>query len=138
MKKIVFLMTILLVGMSQAQEKNTTRNPEQVAAIMSKRMTLQLDLDNKQQEQVEKLFLQVAKERNENKLTREQRAQLTNAQKAEKMEEMLDQRIAVKRGMKDILNATQYDYWVASMEDKKVDRKRKMLERRSQKRNRKK
>lgn len=138
MKKIVFLMTILLVGMSQAQEKNTTRNPEQVAAIMSKRMTLQLDLDNKQQEQVEKLFLQVAKERKENKLTREQRAQLTNAQKAEKMEEMLDQRIAVKRGMKDILNATQYDYWVASMEDKKVDRKRKMLERRSQKRNRKK
>ncbi len=131
-------MTILFAGMSQAQEKNATRNPEQVAAIMSKRMTLQLDLDNKQQEQVEKLLLQVSKEREENKLTKEQRAQLTKAQKAEKMEAMLDQRIAVRREMKDILNPEQYDYWITTMEDKREDGKRKMIERRSKKRNRKK
>jgi protein CpxP len=111
MKKILFLMSLLAVGISQAQNTKRDRNPEQVASIQSKKMTLALDLDTKQQARVEQLLLVNAKERKTHKMKKKNRAQLNDLEKLTRMEAMLDKRIALKREMKSILNADQYKIW---------------------------
>jgi protein CpxP len=115
MKKILFLMSLLAVGISQAQDTKRDRNPEQVASIQSKKMTLALDLDAKQQAIVEQLLLVNAKEREADKMNKKDRAQLNDLEKLTRMETMLDKRIAVKREMKSILNADQYKSWEKMM-----------------------
>lgn len=104
----MILVAILTVGITNAQREMRDMSPEQMASIKSKKMTLALDLDANQQAKVETLFLEEAKDRAANKLTREERAKLTSAQKAAKMEEILEKRIAIKRQMKSILNDDQY------------------------------
>ena len=111
MKKILFLMTLLAVGMTQAQNAKRNLNPEQVASIQSKKMTLLLDLDTQQQTRVEQLLLVHAKQRLTHKMNKEDRAQLEDFEKVERMENRLDKRIALKREMKRILNADQYKRW---------------------------
>ncbi|WP_157810850.1 hypothetical protein [Nonlabens sp. MB-3u-79] len=115
MKKILFLMSLLAVGISQAQDAKRDRNPEQVASIQSKKMTLALDLDAKQQARVEQLLLVNAKERQTHKMNKKDRAQLNDLEKLTRMETMLDKRISVKREMKSILNADQYKSWEKMM-----------------------
>ena len=81
----MILVAILAVGFANAQPGERNLTPEQIASIQSKKMTLVLDLGNKQQAQVEKLLLVNAKERQAHKMSREDRAQLTDVQKAAKM-----------------------------------------------------
>ncbi|QJP33046.1 hypothetical protein F0365_00765 [Nonlabens sp. Ci31] len=123
MKKLMILVAILAVGFANAQPGERNLTPEQLASIQSKKMTLVLDLGNKQQAQVEKLLLVNAKERQAHKMSREDRAQLTDVQKAAKMETMLDKKITIKRKMKNILNADQYSKW-EEMKAKRAERKR--------------
>ncbi|MEO9954094.1 hypothetical protein [Nonlabens sp.] len=111
MKKILFLLAILSVGITQANNGKKDRTPEQIASIQSKKMTLALDLDAKQQTQVEKLLLVEAKDRKSNKMNREDRQKLTEEQKFTKSEAALEKKIAMKREMKSILNADQYAKW---------------------------
>ena len=108
MKKLMILVAILTVGFANAQRGMRDSSPEQIASIKSKKMTLALDLNTQQQSQVESILLKEAKERAANKLTKEERAELTKEQKVAKMEEMLEKRIETKRQMKSILNADQY------------------------------
>lgn len=115
MKKLLFLMSLLAVGVSQAQDAKRDRNPEQMASIQSKKMTLVLDLDAKQQAQVEQLLLVHTKEHLAHKMNREDRAQLNDIDKLTRMENMLDNRIAMKREMKSILNTDQYKKWEKMM-----------------------
>jgi protein CpxP len=115
MKKILFLMTLLAIGISQAQNTKRDRSPEQVASIQSKKMTLALDLDATQQARVEQLLLVNAKERQTHKMNKKDRVQLNDLEKLTRMETMLDKRIAVKREMKSILNADQYKSWEKMM-----------------------
>jgi protein CpxP len=115
MKKILFLMTLLAIGISQAQNTKRDRSPEQVASIQSKKMTLALDLDATQQARVEQLLLVNAKERQTHKMNKKDRVQLNDLEKLTRMETMLDKRIVVKREMKSILNADQYKSWEKMM-----------------------
>jgi protein CpxP len=133
MKKILFLMSLLAVGISQAQDAKRDRNPEQVASIQSKKMTLALDLDAKQQAIVEQLLLVNAKEREADKMNKKDRAQLNDLEKLTRMETMLDKRIAVKREMKSILNADQYKSWEKMMAKsaKRIGEKNRRGERRN-------
>lgn len=108
MKKLMILVAILTVGFANAQRGMRDSSPEQIASIKSKKMTLALDLNTQQQSQVESILLKEAKERAANKLTKEERAELTKEQKVAKMEKMLEKRIETKRQMKSILNADQY------------------------------
>ena len=115
MKKTLFLITILTAGISNAQEAKRDHNPEQIVSIQSKKMTLALDLDAKQQAQVEKLLMAHSKERLADKMTKEDRSELTNAQKFNAREQMLENKITRKREMKSILNEEQYNKWEKMM-----------------------
>lgn len=115
MKKILFLLAILSVGITQANNEKKDRTPEQIASIQSKKMTLVLDLDAKQQSQVEKVLLVGAKNRMSNKMSKEDREKLTEDQKFKKSETALANKIAMKRDMKSILNADQYAKWEKMM-----------------------
>jgi LAS superfamily LD-carboxypeptidase LdcB len=133
MKKILFLMTLLAIGISQAQNTKRDRSPEQVASIQSKKMTLALDLDATQQARVEQLLLVNAKERQTHKMNKKDRVQLNDLEKLTRMETMLDKRIAVKREMKSILNADQYKSWEKMMAKsaKRIGGKNRRVERRN-------
>jgi protein CpxP len=133
MKKILFLMTLLAIGISQAQNTKRDRSPEQVASIQSKKMTLALDLDATQQARVEQLLLVNAKERQTHKMNKKDRVQLNDLEKLTRMETMLDKRIAVKREMKSILNADQYKSWEKMMAKsaKRIGEKNRRGERRN-------
>jgi LAS superfamily LD-carboxypeptidase LdcB len=133
MKKILFLMTLLAIGISQAQNTKRDRSPKQVASIQSKKMTLALDLDATQQARVEQLLLVNAKERQTHKMNKKDRVQLNDLEKLTRMETMLDKRIAVKREMKSILNADQYKSWEKMMAKsaKRIGEKNRRGERRN-------
>lgn len=126
-------MTLLAIGISQAQNTKRDRSPEQVASIQSKKMTLALDLDATQQARVEQLLLVNAKERQTHKMNKKDRVQLNDLEKLTRMETMLDKRIAVKREMKSILNADQYKSWEKMMAKsaKRIGEKNRRGERRN-------
>ncbi|MFT7083045.1 MAG: hypothetical protein ACJAT0_001522 [Nonlabens sp.] len=130
MKKTLFLITILTAGISNAQEAKRDRNPEQMVSIQSKKMTLALDLDAKQQAQVEKLLMAHTKERLADKMTKEDRSELTNVQRFNALEQMLENKITRKREMKSILNADQYIKWEKMITRKTKDKRKGVKQRR--------
>lgn len=131
MKKLIIVL-ILLVGFSAfAQNTKATRNRtgrdsveklslEQRNLLMLKKMTLELDLNTKQQEQIKPIIAeQIAKRevQKSERLARKQRNEKLSADAIFEMKsKMLDQRIATKKRMEKILNAKQYEKW-ASLED---------------------
>jgi protein CpxP len=115
MKKLMIIVAILTVGFANAQRGERNLTPEQIASVQSKKMTLALDLDAKQQEKVEKVLFAGAKERQAKKLSKEERSELTNVQKVALREQKLEKQIAMKREMKSILNADQYTKWEKMM-----------------------
>lgn len=92
-------------------------SPEEMAQLQSKKLTLKLDLDTKQQSEISALFLEQAKLRqnkkqaylksknNEEKKTfsKDERFKMANAR--------LDQQIEMKKKMKTILSTDQYEKW---------------------------
>ncbi|AZQ43824.1 hypothetical protein [Nonlabens ponticola] len=105
-------------------------NPEQTATIQAQKMTLALDLSDKQQNQVKQLILEKQMDRQENKMTREERQKLTAEQKLELQEERLAKQIEMKRAMKDILNEEQYEKFEKQMARKKMQARKRMSDRR--------
>ncbi|ARN77887.1 hypothetical protein BST97_07655 [Nonlabens spongiae] len=101
--------------------------------VQAKQMTLALDLTDKQEKQIIAVLENQSKAREENKLTREERRELSQEKKEELRVAMLDQRIAMKREMKSILNDEQYKRWEKMMVRKgknKMKRMKKMRDRR--------
>ena len=132
MKKlaIISLFLIPLGIIAQPGEKmHKMPSPE----VQAKRMTLALDLNDKQENQILTILENQRKVRENNKLTREERRELSQEKKEELRVAMLDQRIAMKREMKSILNDEQYNRWEKMMARKgknKMKRMKKMRERR--------
>ena len=113
MKQVVYT-ALFLVGMGlSAQQKTSHRpdlTPDQRAEILSKRITLQLDLTDSQQEEFRKLLTETLTEREA----------LRSAPPAEHPEDRfnrlsgnLDRRIAFKRSVRKILNEEQYRQWAS-------------------------
>ncbi|MDU8885617.1 Spy/CpxP family protein refolding chaperone [Yeosuana sp. MJ-SS3] len=112
--------------------KRSPMNPEEAAIMQTKKMTLALDLTEEQQEKIQKINLENAKQRKakieahksmkENagfeKLTDEQKLELKNAR--------LDKQIAHKKQMKEILTEEQYKKWSENMEKRHEKGKEKM------------
>lgn len=103
--------------MEVAKERTEMRqdlNPEETAKLQSKKMTLQLDLTDQQQVEVEKLLFNEAKVRmakkEEFKANREklQGEKLSIEERLKMTNERLDHQIEMKKKMKAILNAEQY------------------------------
>ncbi|WP_298898042.1 DUF4890 domain-containing protein [uncultured Psychroserpens sp.] len=107
-------------------------SPEEIATITTKKMTLALDLTEKQQAQVKEVMLtqaetmkakrnereEMKKEKGEKKISKEDRVKMMN--------QRLDDQIAMKKKMKSILTSEQYEKW-ESLQGKHQKRARKKM-----------
>ena len=90
----------------ERKQKLKDMSPEEEATIATKKMTLALDLNEKQQVQVKKVLLTQLEKRpmrpnKKEEITKEQRLEMVNAR--------LDAQIEIKKQMKSILTKEQYD-----------------------------
>lgn len=100
----------------QRKEMKENFTPEQKAELRAKRMTLALDLNQSQQEKVKNVFLKMEE-------TKPQRPEnwkeMTDAQKFEVKNKMLEHQIAMKKEMKNILTEEQMAKWEKSHQSKR-------------------
>ena len=130
------LIAFLLIGtisFAQPTKRNRETPPpmdkmadmpaENIATLMSKKMTLQLDLSESQQAKVYDLILANTVQK------KAQRANRPEGKPSKKMHfemqnKMLDNKIAFNKAMKSILNDTQYTLWKQQNHKKKKKPKR--------------
>jgi len=131
MKNIASILLLVLIFnfTAQAQKKRGYKQQltiNQQTSLKVKQMTLSLDLSDKQQQQVTPLlraaiaFRQATME----KRKKEKKKRLTSDEVYVIKSQLLDNQIALKRGMKDILNATQFEAFKKMY--KQVMKKRKL------------
>lgn len=95
----------------EMRAKMSDLTAEQQAELASKRMTLHLDLTEKQQVAVEKLELEKATQRKAQFKNKKDRKELSDTERFELKTKMLDEKIAYKKEMKSILTDDQYEKW---------------------------
>lgn len=127
MKKAMIIFMVFTTFAITAQNKSADRKeqrkemkenftPEQNAELRTKKMTLALDLNESQQNKVKALFLEMYKTKPQRPANR---ADMTDAQKFELKNAMLDRRIAMKKEMKNILTEEQMAKWEKSNQHKR-------------------
>ena len=110
----ILLLVLIFTFTIQAQKKRGYKQQltiNQQTSLKVKQMTLVLDLSDKQQQQVTP-FLRTAiafKQAAMEKKTKEKKKRLTSDEVYVIKSQLLDNQIALKRGMKDILNTTQFE-----------------------------
>ncbi|MFK7747794.1 MAG: hypothetical protein AB8B65_05365 [Kordia sp.] len=113
-------------GMQKEMLQDMT--PQQIATLQTKKLTLALDLSDKQQRQTMALQTEVATERKAkmeaHKAKKEKGEKPTKAERYQMMNERLDAKIAYKKKMKEILTDEQYTKW-EKMQAKKGKGKKK-------------
>lgn len=96
----------------ERMEARQDMTPEETAQLQAKKMTLHLDLTEKQQAEVEKVLLAEAKERKEKmeafKAKKDAGEKFSKEDRVKMQNERLDNQIAMKKKMKEILNDEQY------------------------------
>ena len=112
MKKVAFVLIALIAFNAQAQKgehhKKRDLTPEQMATMRTKQMTLAIDLSEAQQKDVLALNLKNAEKFSK---SRGERKELTEEERYEMKNKMLDAQIANQRAMRKILNDDQYERW---------------------------
>ncbi len=131
MKKIM-IMASLLIGMitfAQPKKGKQDRTAEQVVENQIKKTTLDLDLNEKQQAELKALLTeQYAKReavREEIKAKRAENQKLAKEEKEVIKGKFLDEKLAMKAKMKQILTPEQFKKW----EDRQQEREQKLKER---------
>ncbi len=116
----MLLCTGLMAFAQQGERKEghyKDMTPEQMATLQTKEMTLALDLSTAQQEQIQELYLAQAKSRQEKMAARKAATEKEDAEKRTpedrygKANERLDNAIAHKGKMKEILTEAQFEKW---------------------------
>uniref|UniRef100_UPI0040491F67 hypothetical protein n=1 Tax=Flavobacterium sp. TaxID=239 RepID=UPI0040491F67 len=126
MKKVL-VVAMMLVGITTfAQGKGDKREPltpEQQTELHIKKMTLDLDLNEKQKNAIKPILLEEAKKREaqkaERKTKKEKEEKASKAERYEMKSKILDDQIALKEKMKNILTTEQMEKWETLKEDKK-------------------
>lgn len=145
MKKLIAL--LLLIGCTvhaqaqsrqqqQLQKKQRTHmkrnvlkdlSPEQQAQLQTKRLTLILDLNDKQQETLLALHTKLAKQRSNTakklKAVKESGKKLSPDERFEFMNSRLDAKLETKRTMKSVLTLEQYNKWLKLNQYRKKGRR---------------
>lgn len=121
MKKLALVIVLFSGVVLTAQRHEGKRdgkqnlNPEQMATIQTKKMTLALDLNSSQQKEVKSVLLSNAELRKqkmeERKAQKEEGSRPTKEERFAMQNERLDHMIAQKAEMKKILTATQFEKW---------------------------
>ena len=132
MKKMILAIALVATTLTFAQDRKQGREkltPEQQTELQVKKMTLDLDLDAKQQKEIKTILLEQAKKREakmaEMKAKREKGEKPSADEKFEMKNKMLDNQIEMKAKMKKILKPEQFAKW----EEKQSDRKKNQSER---------
>jgi len=132
MKKVFLFLTLCITMLTNAQERKGAvekMNAEQQTILLVKRMTLTLDLNEKQQEEIKSLLLDRAQKKAAHQL-----AQKTKKEKGEKptadekfknQSQLLDDQITFKAKMKKILNEEQFKKWETNQNNRKGKMNRK-------------
>ncbi|MCK7588983.1 hypothetical protein M0G43_00195 [Subsaxibacter sp. CAU 1640] len=104
----------------ERMEVRQNMTPEETAQLQTKKMTLHLDLTEKQQAEVEKVLLAEAKERKAKmeafKAKKEAGEEFSKDDRVKMQNERLDNQIEMKKKMKEILNADQYAKFEQTLE----------------------
>lgn len=139
MKKMILAIALVATTLTFAQDRKARGEkltPEQQTELQVKRMTLELDLDEKQQKEIKTILVEQSKKREtklaEMKAKKEKGEKPTADERFAMKNEMLDNQIAMKARMKKILKPEQFTKW----EEKQADRKErieKKVEKRSTK-----
>ena len=139
MKKLFLAIALVATTLTFAQDRKARGEkltPEQQTELQVKRMTLELDLDEKQQKEIKTILVEQSKKREtklaEMKAKKEKGEKPTADERFAMKNEMLDNQIAMKARMKKILKPEQFTKW----EEKQADRKErieKKVEKRSTK-----
>lgn len=136
MKKLILAIALVATTLTFAQERKARGEkltPEQQTELQVKRMTLELDLDEKQQKEIKTILVEQSKKRETKvaamKAKKEKGEKPTADERFAMKNEMLDNQIAMKAKMKRILKPEQFTKW----EEKQVDRKER-IEKKVQKR----
>ena len=104
-------------GRKERAHKFQDFTPEEVAALHTKQMTLDLDLTEAQQRNIQKINLENAKARkakmeaHKAKKEKGTSEKPTKEERLQRMNERLDHQIATKKKMKSVLNEVQYEKW---------------------------
>ncbi len=126
MKKIILTLTLVLSLLTYAQERKGAvekMSPEQQSTLLVKRLTLSLDLNQKQQEEIKALLLERDQKKAAHQLaqkTKKEKGEKPTAnEKFEKQSQLLDAQIEFKAKMKKILNEEQFKKWEAKQSNRK-------------------
>ncbi len=129
MKKLIIALSIALSCVAFSQEKNIEKkSPEERAEKQLKKMTLDLNLDQKQVATLSELLLNQAKKRDEKilayQINKEDIGSISREDRKILLAEMKQNQSEMKEKMKEILNAEQFTKW----EKKQQDKREKMIE----------
>ncbi|WP_353780156.1 hypothetical protein [Winogradskyella sp. 3972H.M.0a.05] len=122
MKKLIIIAIafVSLQAIAQDRQKGSREvrkeriqdlTPEELAQLKTKKMTLHLDLDERQQNKIYDLVLEQVKVRKAKLESRkgEDKKELTKEERLELANEKLDAQIAFKKQMKSVLSDEQYE-----------------------------
>jgi hypothetical protein len=122
MKKLIFAIALVITTLTFAQEKSKL-SPQQQTELQVKKMTLDLDLDTKQQNELKTILLEQNKKRAtkiaELKDKKKQGVKLSVDEKFDLKSKMLDDKIEHKARMKKILKPEQFQKWEKHQENRK-------------------
>ncbi len=117
MKKTLLIAAMMATTVLAAQP-GQDRDREPNAEIQAKKMTLALDLTDKQENQIITILRENNEQMQKLRPKKEGRKEMTQKQRESHQLALLDQRIAVQRKMKDILTDDQFDQWKVKMEER--------------------
>lgn len=126
MKKVFLILTLVLSLLTFAQEKKGAvekMSPKQQSILLVKKMTLSLDLNQKQQEEIKALLLERTQKKATHQLAQKEKKEKgekpTATEKFEKQSQLLDAQIEFKAKMKKILSEEQFKKWDAKQHNRK-------------------
>jgi len=112
---MAFISINTFAQVEQTENKTLKRErftPEQIAELQTKRMALNLDLNESQTQKIYTLNLAKAKERHaKRKTVRSERKKHTSEDRFKRKNERLDKALARKKEMKTILTNKQFEKW---------------------------
>lgn len=117
--KTWILAVVMMIGLTASAQhrdaRHETLKPEQRAELAAKKMTLALNLNEKQQKDVQKVLLDRIKKaeqlRAQRKTDREAGKKLTADERFAMKSKRLDEQIAMKAEMRKVLTAEQFTKW---------------------------
>ncbi len=130
--KSTLLMILLCINSISFSQKNKNEreriDPEKMAELYVKKMTLELDLTEKQQKEIKPFLIEQAKKkalkREEIKSRKEKKEKPTADERFEMKNEMLDHQIEMKNKFKKTLTSEQFEKWEKSKKQGHHKRKR--------------